>query len=189
MGLGAAVPLSTMRVDPVIAKIFAENVRAAVIERPAPSRLDPALIAKIGQRVAVFRGMSADCLGQTLALGEHYPVKQGDAVFSEHDIGESFFVVITGEVVVEKSSKSGPVALARLGSGECFGEMALADRKIRSASVRALRDTVTMRFYQQHIDANPAVAHIIYRNIARVLATRLDESSVMLANLVPPKVA
>ena len=32
--------------------------------------------------------------------------------------------------------------------------------------------------------ANPHSAHVIYRNIARILAGRLDESSEMLADLV-----
>jgi CRP/FNR family cyclic AMP-dependent transcriptional regulator len=49
--------------------------------------------------------------------------------------------------------------------------------------VRAIRDTVTMRFYRELIDTNPESAHIIYRNIASILASRLDDSSVMLADL------
>ena len=74
--------------------------------------------------------------------------------------------------------------LARLNGGECFGEMALVGSQVRTATVRAMRDTVTMRFEREQIDANPPSAHIIYRNIARILASRLDESSVMLADLV-----
>ena len=67
--------------------------------------------------------------------------------------------------------------------------MALVGSHVRSATVRALRDTVTMRFERDQIDANPQSAHIIYRNIARILAARLDESSIMLADLVIQKKA
>jgi CRP/FNR family transcriptional regulator, cyclic AMP receptor protein len=183
---GWRVGLSAMKVDPALVKIFAENVRATVLQPAATLRLDAGLVHKISQRVAVFRDMTPVQLADTLALGETFPVKAGDAVFQENDIGESFFVVITGQVVVQKAKGSHAVELARLGSGECFGEMALVDRKLRSASVRAVTDTVTMRFYQQLIDTHPASAQWIYRNIARILANRLEESSVMLADLLPP---
>ena len=53
-----------------------------------------------------------------------------------------------------------------------------------SATVRALRDSVAMRFDCDKVDANAQSAHFIYRNIARVLAARLGEYSVQLAALV-----
>ena len=62
--------------------------------------------------------------------------------------------------------------------------MALVGNHLRTATVRALRDSVTMRFDRERVDAYPDSAHIIYRNIARVLSTRLDISSERLADLV-----
>jgi len=76
------------------------------------------------------------------------------------------------------------VELARLSAGHCFGEMALVGNHMRSATVRATREAMTMRFYSELIDAHPESAHVIYRNIAGILANRLGESSVMLADLV-----
>jgi CRP-like cAMP-binding protein len=106
-----------------------------------------------------------------------------DNVFNEGDTGDSFFMLISGEVRVEKSSKGRAIELARLGAGHCFGEMALVGKNLRSATVRAQDDCVTMRFSRQQIDANPESAHIIYRNIASILASRLENSSVLLADL------
>jgi CRP-like cAMP-binding protein len=79
------------------------------------------------------------------------------------------------------------VTLAKLSAGECFGEMALVGGHVRSATVRASRDCATMRFDRERVDAYPDSAHIIYRNIARILSSRLDDSSVMLADLVVQK--
>jgi CRP-like cAMP-binding protein len=62
--------------------------------------------------------------------------------------------------------------------------MALVRNDVRTATVVASSDSVTMRFERERIDAISESAHIIYRNIARILASRLDESSVMLAELV-----
>lgn len=167
--------------------MVAENVRAEVIARPTPVRLEPALVLKIKQNVPIFSGMSDDCLMRTLAVAEYLPVKAGAAVFKERDIGDSFFVLMSGEVLVEKLRNGKPVELARLRAGHCFGEMALVSKHVRSATVRATRDVVTMRFYRELIESNADSAQIIYRNIASILAARLDESSELLADLVGQK--
>jgi CRP/FNR family cyclic AMP-dependent transcriptional regulator len=173
-----------MAVDPTIFQNVVQNMRAEVLPRPSNIKLDPALIQKIALKVPIFSGMSQSCLMDTLLVAEHFPVKAGDPVFREGDMGNSFYVLIAGEVAVEKLRDGKVVELARLGAGECFGEMALVGNDIRSATVRALSDAVTMRFYRELIDANPESASSIYRNIARILAARLGESSLMLADLV-----
>ena len=173
-----------MKIDPAVVKIFAENVRAEIIQRPAGLNLDAAIVQKISANVKVFKGMNTECLMSTLAMAEHQPHKAGDIVFNEGDIGSSFHILIAGEVVVEKTKNGRVVTLAKLASGECFGEMALVGNHLRSATVRTLRDAVTMRFDRDRVDAYPDSAHVIYRNIARILSARLDESSELLADLV-----
>lgn len=172
-----------MKVDPAVVQIFAENVRAEIIRRPPGLNLDAAIVQKIASKVQVFRGMTHDCLMSTLAMAEHMPVKAGEVVFNEGDIGSSFHVLIAGEVMIEKVRNGQVVPLARLGPGECFGEMALVGSPLRSASVRALRDSVSMRFDRERVDSYPDSAHIIYRNIARILSARLDTSSELLTEL------
>jgi CRP-like cAMP-binding protein len=69
------------------------------------------------------------------------------------------------------------VVLARMGAGECFGEMALVRDDIRTATVVAERDCAALCFERVHIDAHPQSAHLIYKNIAAILAKRLEERS------------
>jgi CRP-like cAMP-binding protein len=175
-----------MGIDPAIVQNIAQRVRAEVLPRTqsAPAlKLDPAIIQKIAQKVPIFAGMSQADLLATLATGEHFTVGTGETVFREGDMGNSFYVLIAGEVVVEKLRDGRPVELTRLGSGECFGEMALVGNDVRSATVRALVQVVAMRFYRELVDSNPESASAIYRNIARILAARLGESSLRLADL------
>lgn len=173
-----------MKIDPAVVKLHAENVRADVIQRPTGVQLNPTLVHKIAERVKVFQGMTHDCLLSTLAMAEHIPHKAGGIVFNEGDIGSSFHVLIAGEVVIEKMRGDQAVELARLSAGECFGEMALVGNHVRTATVRALRDSVTLRFDRERVDAYADSARIVYRNIARILASRLDLSSERLADLV-----
>lgn len=173
-----------MGIDPAIFQNVVQNVRAEVLPRLPNIKLDPAIIQKIAQKVPIFSGMNQACLMATLAVAEHFPVKASETVFREGDLGNSFCVLIAGEVIIEKLRDGKSVELARLGAGECFGEMALVGNDVRSATVRALGDVVAMRFYRELIDSNPESASIIYRNISRILAARLGESSIMLADLV-----
>jgi len=46
-----------MSIDPAIARMYAENVRAKVIPKAHPTKLAPALVQKIRERVPVFKGM------------------------------------------------------------------------------------------------------------------------------------
>lgn len=172
-----------MGIDPTIIQSVADTVRAEVLPRSPSLKLDPAIIQKIAQKVPIFAGMSQPLLLATLATGEHFSVKANESVFREGDMGNSFYVLIAGDVVVEKMREGKAVELVRLGPGECFGEMALVGNDVRSATVRALSHVVAIRFYRELIDSSPESASIIYRNIARILAARLGESSLMLANL------
>jgi CRP-like cAMP-binding protein len=179
--------VTRMGIDPAIIQNIAERVRAEVLPRASGTpglKLDPAIIRKIAEKVPIFAGMSQPLLLSTLSTGEHFSIGKGEAVFKEGDMGNSFFVLIAGEVAIEKLRDGKVVELARLGSGECFGEMALVGNDVRSATIRALGQVVAMRFYRELVESNPESSSIIYRNIARILASRLGESSLMLADLV-----
>ncbi|MGB0591978.1 MAG: cyclic nucleotide-binding domain-containing protein [Myxococcota bacterium] len=62
----------------------------------------------------------------------------GDEIFKEGDPAEAAYVIASGEVEIVKELEGAEVILARLGSGEIFGEMGLVDDKPRSASARAV---------------------------------------------------
>jgi CRP/FNR family cyclic AMP-dependent transcriptional regulator len=173
-----------MKIDPAIIQFQAENVRAQVIARPTEKKLNTATVLKIQEKVPLFRGMPMDLLMRTLAICEQVTVEAGKDVFREGDIGDSFFVLTSGEVLVGKARSGKLIELARLGVGDCFGEMALVGKHVRSATVRATRDAVAMRFYRETVDAHAESAHIIYRNIARILALRLEESSATMTELL-----
>lgn len=186
------------RIDPAIAQMFAENVRAKVLVSPPPTpapvspppapalptlKLDPQIVKKIAEKVPVFSGMPHHCLLSTLGRADHVPLKAGEPVFNEGDVGSAFFVVIAGEVAVKKNRNGESVEVARMTTGHCFGEMALVRNDIRTATVVAVRDSVAMRFEREQVDSDAESAHVIYRNIARILAGRLQESSGLLADM------
>jgi NADH dehydrogenase len=66
----------------------------------------------------------------------------GEAIVSQGEIGDRFYIVEKGRVEVVRASNGGPeVRLATLGPGEYFGEVALLRDLARTATVRALEPT------------------------------------------------
>jgi Cyclic nucleotide-binding domain len=84
-------------------------------------------------------GLLATLPGETLArLAQRMTreeISAGAGVFSEGDDGDRFYVVLSGMLAVSQQS-IGPQAILR--PGDYFGEVALAMRMPRTASVRAL---------------------------------------------------
>ena len=71
---------------------------------------------------------------------EHF--EKGEKVFSSGDFGDKVYFLVKGEAAVERNG----VQLAKLGSGDVFGEAALISNQPRNATVRAMTslDTVAV---------------------------------------------
>jgi NADH:ubiquinone reductase (H+-translocating) len=67
---------------------------------------------------------------------EHF--EPGQDVFREGELGDRLYIILQGEVEVRRGAGSGETVLARLGAGQCFGEMALLHMATRNATVRCV---------------------------------------------------
>jgi putative ABC transport system ATP-binding protein len=63
----------------------------------------------------------------------------GEAIIREGDVGEELFLISEGEVEVNRGGRD----VARLGSGDFFGEQALMSGAPRNATITALRPVDT----------------------------------------------
>ena len=72
--------------------------------------------------------------------------KAGEFIFFEGDIESHFYIIEAGEIIIFTKDKSGQkVEIARLKSGETFGEFALIDKGSRTASAQAVTDCTMMK--------------------------------------------
>lgn len=70
--------------------------------------------------------------------------KAGDVVIREGDEGDKFFIVESGELVVTHSRAGRTAELSRRKAGDYFGEIALLEKRPRTATVTALTDVVLL---------------------------------------------
>lgn len=107
--------------------------------------------------------MDAGALGKFLHDGEII-VRQGD-------VGECMYVIQTGRVEVFKEQNGAEVPLGTMEAGDFFGEMALVDRAVRSATVRAVGETrvlsVDKRTFLRRVHEDPALALRIVEKMSR----------------------
>jgi CRP-like cAMP-binding protein len=95
----------------------------------------------------LFGELDAGELGDIVQIMQIQRFRQDQAIFSEGDAGNAWYVIYSGEGSVEKRDPFSPTReVAILGPHACFGEMAILDDSPRSASVIATKETTAFRF-------------------------------------------
>ncbi len=98
----------------------------------------------------------------------------GETIVRQGDSGSHMYVVQRGQVEVVQSAPSGEeVRLGLLGPGDVFGEMAIFERQVRSATARAVGEafvlTVDRRTFLRRVQEDPSLAfHILASMSQRV---------------------
>jgi CRP-like cAMP-binding protein len=100
-------------------------------------------------------------LMETGALGKTY--RDSEVIVRQGEAGDCMFVIQAGEVEVFRvNDKQREVRLAVLHEKDFFGEMALFDREVRSATVRALGEarvlTVDRKSFLRRVHEDPSLA-------------------------------
>lgn len=121
-----------------------------------------------------LHGFGMNDLKQLMAITSKAFWKSGEVIFTQRDPGRDMFIICSGKVRIWRENGAKGVSLASLSVGESFGEMGLVELGERSASATAIQDTLALRICYDQLFAAPDAASLLYRNIARALAKRLE---------------
>ena len=107
-------------------------------------------------------------------------VPPGKVLCEEGTIGREFFLIVEGTASVRRHGRR----IATLGPGQYFGELALLDRRPRSATVVSETEmhllVLEQRQFNAILDAVPALG----RKMLAAMATRLRESDAKASALI-----
>jgi len=120
------------------------------------------------------------------ALGKLY--QDGEPIVRQGEPGEHMFVVQEGQVEVLRDAPGGQIRLATLGPGDVFGEMALFEKEVRSATVRAKGAarvlTVDRKTFLRRVQEDPSLAFRLLQKMSeriRRLNERVEQLEARLA--------
>lgn len=144
------------------------------------------------RRTDIFYDLSAAQLEMLASICEERVAKLGDIVFEENNQGDEMFIIARGavEILVDPSIVGGPgakkrgsmpVTIATLRSGQTFGEIALVDQGLRTASARCAETETQLLAIQRNkfmklCDTYPEMGYRVMRNIASDLAFKIRGS-------------
>jgi CRP/FNR family transcriptional regulator, cyclic AMP receptor protein len=145
------------------------------------------------ERISLFANLKQDpdALARIAALMRVRSFAPGSTILREGESGDSMFILHRGALRVEKRTMSSDRFTVRNLKDDMdvfFGEIALMDDDVRSASVIA---TTAVQCYEMRktdferlCAADPRIGYAVVREIARSLAARLRKTTVDNVTLV-----
>ena len=123
-------------------------------------------------KIWLFSTSSARDLRTIRKALEEVTVPPGRLLCEQGTIGREFFLILSGQASVKRNNRK----VATLGPGQYFGELALLDRRPRSASVTSDTEMTLLVLGQRQfngvLDAVPALS----RKLLSAMSTRLREA-------------
>ena len=112
-------------------------------------------------------------------LGKVY--RDGETVIKQGRTGENFYVIQSGRVEVVQSTAHGEQHLIYLDTGESFGEMAVFEKEVRSATIRAVGDVRVLKVDRKTLLRRIQEDPLLALGLLKKMSHRIRELSVQLA--------
>lgn len=127
----------------------------------------------------VLAGLDDTEIGELASVAVPRSFAAGEVVFRQGDPGDTCYLVQAGLVrAIHAHSDGRWIALAQLGPGELFGELAAFDDEPRAATADVLKDADTVAILaadmRRLIAAHPALAANLIRSLAQRLRATND---------------
>jgi CRP-like cAMP-binding protein len=134
----------------------------------------------------LFHGLPQEKLEQIISIGYQRTFDAGATIISAGEPSDDMYVVERGMVEVLVAGGAVPdipgppelTPLVQLGQGQVFGEMALVDQGVRSATIRSVEDGTTLFVVPREefwalCEDDHQIGYIVMRNIACDLSFKL----------------
>ncbi len=151
---------------------------------PEPTAREAQLSEREAQlaKVAFFDGLTREALSLLAQVTTEESHATGTRIFAYGDPGDKLFIILEGKVRISREvAGMGEEALAVLGAGEVFGEMALVDEVPRSADARAHERCRLLVIAKDAFDdllfLHKDLAFEVLWSLVRVLNARLRETN------------
>ena len=129
------------------------------------------------EKIPLFEGVQQQALDSLEKKLQPRSYDKGDLIIRQGDEGSAMFIELSGRLKVYSTNEEGKEALLDFyGANDYFGELALLDSDVRSASVIAVEDSDLIRitraelmnFLQQYPEANLSMMRALAQRIRAI---------------------
>jgi CRP/FNR family transcriptional regulator, cyclic AMP receptor protein len=120
----------------------------------------------------IFSGLNEEEIANLLRdeISQERVYSEGTVILRENEVGDSVFLIGSGSVQVALWGANGPrIPLAVIQVGEIFGEMAVLERKPRSATVTAKERCMVLEISGKEVrallEAHPEIEVKLYTEV------------------------
>jgi CRP-like cAMP-binding protein len=147
--------------------------------------------ANILKQTDIFYDLTATQLEMIASICQERNLRSGEVLFQENTPGNELYAIVRGEVEIlldpslvggaTARKGAGPVTIATLREGQTFGEIALVDQGLRSASARGAADNTKLLMISRQklltlCESYPELGYRIMRNMAADMAFKIRNS-------------
>ena len=126
------------------------------------------------KKIEMFEGLTVAELAAVGSVTEEVQYQPGEVVIKRGDMGETMYLMISGEVSVHIGDESGKeIEVDRIREGDYFGEMALFEDVARSATIRTETDSRLLVLHKQEFNEIVREYPEIALTICKVLSSRI----------------
>ncbi len=167
--------LKIRNLDKLLSSIRQEPAETA--ETATPITATTSDLSTLLRRITYFESCTDTELRSLIEQGYRKRFASGQIVFKENDPGESFYIILSGQVEIFSEKKGTSISLLK--AGEFFGEISLLTGMPRPSTVRALEETSLF------IVDRTALQKLLkdHKGLAEQIAQRLVERQQVLRDL------
>ena len=124
--------------------------------------------------IQIFESLSVTELAAIASVSEEVVCPEGEMVIKEGEQGDTMYMVLSGEVSVNKGTEEGHmIELDRIGGGDYFGEMALFKDQVRTATIRTEEEATLLVLHKREFTEIVREYPQIALSICQVLGQRI----------------
>ncbi len=129
------------------------------------------------RKIPLFAKIEPSKLKLLAFTSERLTFKPGDVLFRQGELGDAAYIIVSGNADVMVETPTGPLTVARIGSHDFVGEIAILCDVPRTATVRASSELVTLRIAKELFFRLVTEFPQMAVEIMRVLAQRLEKTT------------
>jgi len=147
------------------------------------------------QNTLIFEGLTDQELDQIDAICTDKSYPAGAIIFDERSRGDALYIVVEGQVDIrilprraDQPVTATPKSISNAFGGDCFGEIALVDEGLRTASAHCVTDVKVKEIKRADLMAvfekHPRIGYVVMSNIAVDMSSKLRSADLAIGAML-----